>query len=236
MANIIVLCGGSSPEREVSLRSGAAVTKALEARGHEVRIVDPQDGLQHYGAELEYAEVVFPILHGAGGEDGAAQQVLEKVHVPFVGASSTASALCFNKQRTKERLREAGILTPTSTIVTVDTMWESLLATAPFVLKPLDGGSSIDTFIVRDPESADKLAIENALRAHKQMLLEELIEGLEMTVGVLGEQALPPVEIIPPEGGDFDYDNKYNGQTAEVSWAFIRELPPTRAQKAKSKS
>ena len=220
MAQVIVLCGGSSPEREVSLRSGAAVATALTANGHEVRIVDPQDGLQHYGAELEYAEVVFPILHGTGGEDGQAQQTLEAIHVPYVGSSSSSSALCFDKQRTKQRLMDAGIVTPRGVSVTLDTMWESPLSANPFVLKPIEGGSSIDTFIVRNPDDADKLAIEETLRRYEQMLLEELIGGLEVTVGVLGDEALPAVEIIPPEGGNFDYDNKYNGNTAEI-------CPPT---------
>nr|AIA13352.1 ATP-grasp domain protein [uncultured bacterium] len=216
MAKVIVLCGGSSPEREVSLRSGAAVAAALEKNGHDVRIVDPQDGLQNYGAELEHADVVFPVLHGVGGEDGSVQQVLEAIDVAYVGSSSAVSSLCFNKERTKKRLREAGIAVPEGMMVTSSTVWESPLVSKPFVLKPVDGGSSIDTFIVRAPEEADKLAIENALGRHKQMLLEELIEGIEITVGVVGDDAMPAIEIIPPEGGEFDYDNKYNGKTAEL--------------------
>lgn len=216
MAQVIVLCGGNSPERAVSLRSGAAVEAALAACGHEVRRVDPTDGLQHYGAELEQADVVFPMLHGVGGEDGTAQKVLEAIHVPFVGSSSAVSAVCFEKQQTKKRLEEAGMAVPKGVTVDLATLWESPLALQPFVLKPIDGGSSIDTFIVRDPKSADRLAIEQALRAHNRMLLEKLIEGIEITVGVLGDTALPPVEIIPPKGGEFDYENKYNGKTTEL--------------------
>lgn len=216
MAQVIVLCGGTSPERAVSLRSGSAVAAALTARGHDVRLVDPKDGLQQYGAELEQAEVVFPVLHGAGGEDGTAQQILEAIHVPYVGSSAAASALCFNKQSAKKRLQEAGITVPQGAVVTIDTLWESSFTLQPFVLKPLDGGSSIDTFIVRDVSLADKLAIEHAFRTHSQMLLEELIDGVEVTVGVLGETALPPVEIIPPKGAEFDYENKYNGKTTEL--------------------
>ncbi|HSX29360.1 MAG TPA: D-alanine--D-alanine ligase [Candidatus Saccharimonadales bacterium] len=216
MAKIVVLCGGSSPERAVSLRSGASVAAALTAAGHDVRIIDPKNGLQRHGIALEQADVVFPVLHGAGGEDGTIQQMLEAITVPFVGSSSTASALCFDKERTKRRLKDAGITVPPGEVVTLTTMWESPLATAPFVLKPVTGGSSIDTFIVRNVKTADKKAIDKALQSHKHMLLEALIEGTELTVGVLGETALPPVEIVPPEGGEFDYDNKYNGKTVEL--------------------
>ncbi|HSX31640.1 MAG TPA: D-alanine--D-alanine ligase [Candidatus Saccharimonadales bacterium] len=213
---IIVLSGGSSPERDVSLRSGKVVTTALEACGYEVRAVDPQDGLQHYGAELEQAQVVFPVLHGSGGEDGTAQQALETISVPFVGSSSSVSALCFDKQLAKERLEAAGVTVAKGEVVTAQTFWQSPLIAQPFVLKPVDGGSSIDTHIIRDVANMDRQPLDRSLQLHTRMLLEELIDGIEITVGVIGEKALPVIEIIPPKNGEFDYDNKYNGKTTEL--------------------
>ena len=210
--NIVVLAGGTSGEREVSLRSGAAVAKALESKGHVVTMVDPKDGLDAIGEP----DVVFPALHGAGGEDGVIQGELEKRGIPCVGADSVASALCFDKWAYRVRLQEAGLPVAKGEMVDIEGFEQSPLARHPYVLKPVDGGSTIDTFIVRNPENADKQKIREALEAHGEMLLEELIEGIEITVAVLDRTPLTPVEIIPPEGGEFDYENKYNGQTREL--------------------
>lgn len=210
--NIVVLAGGTSGEREVSLRSGAAVAKALESKGHVVTMVDPKDGLDGVGEP----DVVFPALHGAGGEDGTVQIELEKRGIPCVGADSVASALCFDKWAYRAKLQEAGLPVAKGEMVNSDSFEGSPLARQPYVLKPVDGGSTIDTFIVRDPETADKQKIHDALNSHGEMLLEELIEGIEITVAVLDTTPLTPVEIIPPEGGEFDYENKYNGKTREL--------------------
>jgi D-alanine-D-alanine ligase len=216
MTNVLVLSGGISSEREVSFRSGAAVAKALQSKGYQVTMYDPQDGTDH----LPAADVAFPALHGLGGEDGTIQISLEAAGIPYVGSNPASSALCFDKWAYKQKLREAGLPTAEATLVTKGSIWKSHLTSKPFVLKPVTGGSSIDTFIVRDVASADKTAIEDSLERHNEMLLEELIEGIEITVGVLGDQAQPAVEIIPPESGEFDYENKYNGKTQEI-------CPPT---------
>jgi D-alanine-D-alanine ligase len=210
--NIVVLAGGTSGEREVSLRSGAAVAKALETKGHVVTMVDPKDGLDALGEP----DVVFPALHGAGGEDGTVQAELEKRNIACVGADSVASALCFDKWAYRIKLQEAGLPVAKGEMVTAQSFDESPLAQKPYVLKPVDGGSTIDTFIVRDPATANKKEINEALGRYDEMLLEELIEGVEITVAVLGQTPLTPVEIIPPEGGEFDYENKYNGKTREL--------------------
>lgn len=101
-------------------------------------------------------------------------------------------------------------------MVNVRSLWESEFVKQPFVLKPNDGGSSVDTFIVRDVANCDRNSIEDAFRRHPQMLLEELIAGQEITVGILLDEALPVIEIVPPQDGEFDYENKYNGQTQEL--------------------
>jgi D-alanine--D-alanine ligase len=175
-------------------------------------MLDPKDGLDSIGEP----DVVFPALHGVGGEDGTIQQELEKRGLAYVGSDSAASALCFDKWAYKDKLRDAGLPVAEGAMVDAQTFWDSPLIQKPYVLKPVDGGSTIDTFIIRDPAAADTQKIQDALNRYDEMLLEELVEGVEITVGVLGDTALPPVEIIPPEGGEFDYENKYNGKTREL--------------------
>lgn len=217
MLNVLVLSGGDSPEREISLRSGAAVAAALEQRGHTVTTLDPAQTITD--EDFRAHDVIFPVLHGVGGEDGILQERFERLGLNnFVGSGHDASALCFEKWGYKAKLAEdTSINTPDGVLTYHGNVQEQPLASGPFVLKPFDGGSSVDTFIVRDPEQADWPAMLDALQhRYTEMLLEELVEGTEITVGVLGEQALPVIEIIPPSDGEFDYENKYNGRTQEL--------------------
>jgi D-alanine-D-alanine ligase len=209
MSSILVICGGTSAERDVSLRSGAAVMAALQQAGHAVTSFDSAENLPD--RLFKTPDVVFPLLHGAGGEDGVLQARLEALNVPYVGSDSRASALCFDKWTYKRLLQDSFTL-PEGELVTATSFAASPLRKHPFVLKPHDGGSSVDTFIVRDPDSftAEPFA------THERMLLERLVEGQELTVGILGDTPLPVIEIIPPQDGEFDYDNKYNGRTTEL--------------------
>lgn len=216
MSNVLVVCGGTSNEREVSLRSGSAVGKALEAAGHTVGYYDPAEGEALAKAAIG-RDVAFPVIHGAGGEDGVLQLQLERVGLPYVGSGVEASELCFNKVAYKEKIMADGLPTAAYDIVmSGQKLAEKPLMRGPFVLKPSGGGSSIDTFIVREPARADFPAIEKTLEKYDSMLLEELITGIEITVGVLGDTPLPIIEIIPPASGEFDYENKYNGSTQEL--------------------
>jgi len=216
MINVAVLAGGVSDEREVSLRSGQNVAQALDAVEFKTKLLDlGADPTEHLAA-LQAADVIFLALHGTGGEDGYIQRFLEAHDCRFVGSDAAASTLCFDKWRVKELLRRHGIPTPAGELVSGDSIWHSSFVSKPFVLKPLQNGSSIDTFIIRDTSTIAREAIENSLQKYDQMLIEELIVGTEITVGVLGEKALPVVEIIPPVDGEFDYTNKYNGATQEL--------------------
>jgi D-alanine-D-alanine ligase len=161
-------------------------------------------------------DVIFPVLHGSGGEDGTLQAKLEKQGVKFVGSDTRASKICFNKWNYKQLLQKSNLLTPKGNLIDKLGFDSNQLTAQPFVLKPVDGGSSIDTFIVRDPTKIPHIAIAETFDRHPSMLLEELIEGSELTVGILGEQALPIIQIIPPENGEFDYENKYNGASQEI--------------------
>jgi D-alanine-D-alanine ligase len=212
---IVVIAGGTSSEREVSLRSGAAVAAALTQAGHQADIVDPTE--QAITPELARRyDVAFPIIHGRGGEDGSLQQQLDTIGLPYVGSGVEACQLTFDKATYKRLLATHGLAIPAGAIASEDDIIDQELINQPFVLKPFDGGSSVDTFIVRDPKQADWQAIRDALARYDAMLLESLIMGTEITVGVLDDQALPVIEIIPPENGEFDYENKYNGATQEL--------------------
>lgn len=213
MKRVVVLCGGSSSEREVSLRSGSAVAEALKTAGYEVVVLDPATASFE---EMVDADVVFPVLHGAGGEDGSLQAQLEKRGVRYVGSDADASHLCFDKWTYRHVITDAGLPMAEGALVQTDTFTGHPLARQPYVLKPVGGGSSIDTFIVRDPSEAPENAIHKTFERHPNMLLERLILGTELTVGVLGDEALPVIEIIPPSDGEFDYENKYNGKTQEL--------------------
>lgn len=216
MPHVLVINGGTSNEREVSLRSGQAVGAALTAAGHTVSYYDPADnGILAEAARA--CDVAFPIIHGVGGEDGVLQLQLEHVGLPYVGSGVEASELCFHKVAYKEKLVANGLPTPAyEVLMSGQDLATKPLMQKPYVLKPAGGGSSIDTFIVRDVTKADLNTIESTLEKYDSMLLEELIPGIEITVGVLGDKSLPIIEIIPPASGEFDYENKYNGASQEL--------------------
>jgi D-alanine-D-alanine ligase len=212
----LILAGGTSDEREISLRSGNSVRQALEAAGHTTNLADPAaDGFDMAAAVAGF-DVVFSVLHGKGGEDGQTQAELDKTGVSYVGTGTTASLLCFDKWKYRETLLAEGLPVAQGEIVDLEGFWQSALSKSAFVLKPIAGGSSIDTIIVRDTGNMNDSAIRDTFERHPQMLLEQLIEGVEITIAVVGETSLPVIEIIPPESGEFDYENKYNGATQEL--------------------
>jgi len=212
---VLVLAGGTSNEHDVSVRSGQAVAEALKALGHEFDIVDPSaEDFDIDRLALRY-DVVFFALHGSGGEDGLLQRHLEDLNKPFVGSGSKASRLCFNKWDYKQFLMEHNLPATTGWVVTTNDIYKEFFM-QPYVMKPLEGGSSLDTQIIRTPSERDRGEAAEMINRHNEMLFEPLVEGVEITVGILGDEALPVIEIIPPSGGEFDYENKYNGATQEL--------------------
>jgi D-alanine-D-alanine ligase len=208
--NITVMLGGPSSEREVSLRSGAAVAKALRALGHTVHELDPQ---QSSWVLPPGTEVVFLALHGSYGEDGTVQEQLEKLQVPYTGCGPEASRVAFDKVLTKKRCLKAGI--PTARFEVLDSPqapwpagWEP-----PVVLKPVREGSSVGLQMV-DEKGQWQKALADAFRYDTQVLMEERIVGRETTVGILAGMALPVAEIRVKKG-HFDYKNKYTPGAAE---------------------
>jgi D-alanine-D-alanine ligase len=212
---ILVLGGGDSPEREVSLRSAKAVSDAARRAGFEVEEYDPANGLAYFD-KVAKSTIVLPILHGINGEDGVIQAELEKRGLPFLGADAASSATCFNKWQTREELRTANLLIPEGVLVTKRSYKGDALCQRPHVLKVLRGGSSIGTLIVRDVAALKQEEVDRLFELDREAVLEELIEGTEVTIPILDKTALPVIEIRPPEGLEFDYENKYNGLTAEI--------------------
>lgn len=202
--NLTVMLGGPSAEREVSLRSGAAVAKALRAAGHQVTELDPQD--EHWTLPAG-TQAVFLALHGTYGEDGGVQRRLEGLGVPYTGCDAEASHLAFDKALAKERFRAAGVRTPRGMVLDASARAWPAGWHPPVVLKPVRQGSSVGLRFV-DREEDFLPALAEALQHDTHVLMEERILGREATVGILEGRALPLVEVVPGDGG-FTYQNKY---------------------------
>lgn len=208
--NVTVMLGGPSAEREVSLSSGAAVSKALVSLGHLVTPLDPQTP----GWKLPAAtDVVFLALHGSYGEDGTVQEQLEKLGVPYTGCGPEASRVAFDKVLTKKRCLAAGVPTARFAVFSSSSAPWPEGWRPPVALKPVRQGSSVGVHMIDDVAEWPG-ALADALRFDTEVLLEEKIIGRETTVGILGERALPLVEISVKKGF-FDYNNKYTPGGAE---------------------
>jgi D-alanine-D-alanine ligase len=202
--NITVMGGGPSAEREVSLRSGAAVGRALRSLGHQVYELDPQTDAWTLPADTD---VVFLALHGTYGEDGTVQARLETLGVPYTGCGPEASRIAFDKVLTKQRCVAAGI--PTARFLVLDqpgVPWPAGWA-PPVVLKPVRQGSSVGLQFVERTDQWNA-ALAESFRYDTHVLLEERIAGREVTAGLLADQPLPLVEVRPKQG-TYDYRNKY---------------------------
>jgi len=198
---IAVLKGGPSAERDVSLRSGAAAAEALRAGGFDVTevTVEGPDFVLPDGTEL-----AFLALHGTFGEDGQVQDILTARGIPYTGANAEVSRIAFDKEKTKEKFRAAGVPTPEGQLV--GSVGEVRLS-LPLFVKPNEQGSSVGTHPATTREEL-AAALADALKFGPRALVERFILGRELTVGVLGDEALPIVEIRPLDGF-YDYTNKY---------------------------
>ena len=208
--NIVVMLGGPSAEREVSLRSGAAVAKALRSRGHTVFEVDPKDGKFTLPPETG---VVFLALHGTYGEDGTVQRQLEKRGVIYTGCDAEASRIAFDKTLTKKLCIKAGVPTAKFLVVESDKVVLPKDLQLPLVVKPVRQGSSVGLQFVERAEDWQK-ALAEALKFDSEVLVEEKIIGRETTVGILDGKPLPIVE-VRPIAGSYDYRNKYTAGCTE---------------------
>ena len=207
---VAVLMGGTSSEREVSLNSGANVLAALRARGIDAHAVDGIPALVE-GLLGKKFDRVFNILHGnkGGGEDGVLQGLLEALGVPCTGSGVLGTALAMDKIRSKQVWLSLGLATPGYVRLAPGDDVHSAARTLglPVIVKPSCEGSSVGVSRVFNDADLDA-AVELAARYPGEMLMEQLIEGQELTVGILGEQALPSIRIVPA-GEYYDYHAKY---------------------------
>lgn len=264
---IVVMCGGLSMERDVSISSGTLICGALRKLGHQAVLVDMFLGLEDYEGNLndlfenlpplqsvripeeapdldkvissrkwkspsrvgkrvfelcQLADVVFLGLHGACGEDGRIQAALDLMGVKYTGSGYLGSALAMDKDLTKRLIAGTGVKTPEWKIVDFDaSSIPEIMASAslPCVVKPVDSGSSIGVAIPETEEALEK-ALKDNLK-YGRVMMEQYVCGREIDVGVLGDRALPSIEIIPKQGF-YDYKNKYQaGATVEICPTLI---------------
>ena len=222
---IAVVMGGPGSEREVSLASGRAVVEALQGEGLRAVGVEVRD--RH--PELpEGTGLVFNAIHGTFGEDGDLQEFLEQRGMPYTGAGVASSRLAFDKLASKERFIEAGVPTPRSETVDVSDGLRLPGLALPYVVKPPREGSSVGVHIVHTPEEAEA-AMADAARYGSEVLVEEFVEGRELTVGLLEGEVFPVVEIIPPGDGWYDMSTKYpwlSGQEVGSQYVCPADLSP----------
>jgi len=198
---IAVLMGGPGSERDVSLATGRGVSKALRSLGAEVTEVDVRDENFELPKDIDLA---FITVHGTFGEDGQIQRILERRGIAYTGDGVTASEIAFDKIRTKQKFQKFGIATPPWEIIQPG---QRPTIPLPIVVKPSRQGSTVGVVIVKN-ESEIEPAIGEAAKYDRELLIEKFVSGRELTIGILGEQALPILEIIP-KGGFYDFNNKY---------------------------
>jgi D-alanine-D-alanine ligase len=206
---VVVLMGGFSSEREVSLRSGAAVAGALEKAGYAVAAIDVRRDLRTLVAGLEAAKpwVVFNALHGRFGEDGSIQGMLDIMKIPYTHSGLLASALAMDKPASRKLFAAAGIPVPEGRVVHKSEVLAGDVLPRPYVLKPLNEGSSVGVHIVKAGDNANPLASED-WPFGEYALAERFVPGREVTVAVMGDLALGVTEITS-DRGFYDYTAKY---------------------------
>jgi D-alanine-D-alanine ligase len=198
---IAVLMGGPSSERDVSLATGQGIAKALRSLGANVVEVDVRDENFQLPGDTDLA---FIALHGTFGEDGQIQQLLEERGIAYTGEGVEESRLAFDKIRSKEKFEQHGVRTAP---------WETIDANQhprmrpPIVVKAPRQGSTVGVYIVKNAEGIAP-AIAGSAKYDRELLIEKFVSGRELTIGILGDQALPILEIIP-KGGFYDFTNKY---------------------------
>jgi D-alanine-D-alanine ligase len=219
----VVGADGAPAERPVGFSSSENLAGGLRQFGHETEIVDAAAPGFELGDHLLDVDAIVSFLYE--------RSQLEGTGVPFVGSTAAAIYYTADKSRYKELISSHGVLTPKWEVVDEAAFAKSKLAQRPYVLKPIGGSSTIDTYIVHDPEQTPE-GIQDTFGRYDKLLLEELIEGQEITVPILGDEALGVIEIIPPDGETFSYDNKYNGKTREI--VDSPDVPQDKADEAQN--
>jgi D-alanine-D-alanine ligase len=229
---IAVLMGGPGSERDVSLATGHGVAKAVRSLGAHVIEIDVRDESFALPKDVDLA---FNTIHGTFGEDGQLQKILEERGVPYTGDGVETSRAAFDKILSKEKFREHNVVTP---------KWEVIEAgqrptiSVPLVVKPARQGSTVGVVIVKNASELDA-ALAEAGKYDRKLLIEEFVSGRELTIGVLGDQALPIIEIIP-KGGFYDFNNKYPFLNPQAGGAAEHvcpaEIDPTKTKQVQEEA
>jgi D-alanine-D-alanine ligase len=222
---VAVLLGGSTAEREVSLKSGALVLAALRARGVDAHPFDPAERSLEDLIEARF-ERAFIVLHGRFGEDGTVQGVLEWLGIAYTGSGVLGSALAMDKLRTKLLWRACGIPTPDAEVLDANADFKAVAARlgTPLMVKPVNEGSSIGMSKVHAAGALEE-AYALAVNYDRMVLAEKFIEGAELTAGILGDEALPLIRLETPREF-YDYQAKYIAD--DTRYLIPSGLPPAR--------
>ncbi len=223
--DVTVLMGGPGRERDVSLMSGEAIAAGLEAGGHKVTRADisPEDTT---ALDREGIDVVFIALHGEFGESGEVQELCQQRALPYTGSGPLASRLGMDKAASKQILKRAGLHTPDWMIIENFHDHDDISRwlgefPPPVVVKPVDGGSSVDIYICPD-ENTRKVALEQVLDVYSRAMIERFMPGREFTVSVLGDKTLPVLEIVLADPF-YNYHAKYDDD-ARTQYVFDHNL------------
>lgn len=214
---VLIITGGSSSERKISLLSAGQVKRGLEESGHKVKFFDLKKGFIELKKNSKNFDVAFPVLHGEEGEGGKLQRFLTLLKIPFVGGSPGGFKKGWYKISFKKFCKKNNI--PTAPWKKVKNTRDILKFGFPSVLKSDNGGSSREVVILKSKIDLNNSLCQKLLKSHFKLFTEKYLPGIEVTVSILQNRALPVIEIIPPEGGWFDYKNKYSGATKEIPHA-----------------
>ncbi len=221
--HVAVLMGGWSNERPVSLMTGKGISDALTAAGYRVTPIDMDRNVAQTIAALK-PDVVFNALHGVPGEDGSVQGMLDLMGIPYTHSGMVTSVIAIDKELTKQCLVPAGIPMPKGVIVDSESLYAGDPLPRPYVLKPVNEGSSVGVAIVTDNSNYGNPIARDAVgpwQLFDSLLAEPFIKGRELTVAVLGDRALCVTELVP-KSGFYDFDAKYtDGMTAHICPADI---------------
>lgn len=213
---VLVITGGTTSERCISFMSARQVKKGLEETGHKVKLYDLKKG-QISRNLVKNFDVVFPVLHGEEGEGGNLQKTLSALDIPFIGGAPKGFKQGWYKIPFKKFCDKNNILTsPWKRVKNQD---DIIKFGFPAVLKSTSGGSSREVIILKSAEDLKSKSCQHLLNSGLPLFVERFLPGIEVTVGIFNNQALPVIEIIPPEGRWFNYKNKYSGETKEIPHA-----------------
>lgn len=215
---VLIITGGDSSERPVSLKSARNVKKALIENGHKVKLYDLRNGYSTIKAVSKDFDVLFPVLHGEEGEGGKLHRFISTIDKPIVGTRNYKGLQnAWYKIPFKKYCDRNSIKTPKWKIV--KSKEDILKFGIPCVLKASNGGSSREVAIIKTKDDLNKSNVKKILTLNTPLFVEKYLKGIEVTVGILNNKVLPIIEIVPPKGEWFSYKNKYASSTKEIPFA-----------------